>query len=160
MKIVSLSILSLFGTSAFAADCFGIAWPDFTEKVIGDAFWDARAKMCGNSDCPYQKDCTTQSIKRGAGLGDRDIVVSFSRKHTGKQKGFPECWVCLLASTLATNANMSLLGRDWVCLEVIDYQNVTNDRRQIINQCLRDQHKVIGSWENNGQLYQLNTRYS
>lgn len=92
MQIVNLSALSLFVASAFAADCFGNNQNGISRWA--DAYWDARAKMCGNKDCEYQKDCTTRSSKTIKGFGSSVTVnVSLSRKHTGSQKGFKDCWV-------------------------------------------------------------------
>lgn len=109
MQIISVSALSLFVASAFAADCFGNSG---AVDAYAEVYWDARAKMCGNTDCPYQQDCTTRSFKRIPSRPDYTFHVAFIRKHTGKQKGFKECWVCLLALTPATNANILLSGRD------------------------------------------------
>ncbi|KAM6517234.1 hypothetical protein FSOLCH5_008197 [Fusarium solani] len=90
MQIVNLSALSLFVTSAFAADCFGNTQSGISKWA--DAYWDARAKMCGNTDCEYQKDCTTRSSKTIKGLASITVNVALSRKHTGSQKGFKDCW--------------------------------------------------------------------
>ncbi|KAH6886792.1 hypothetical protein B0T10DRAFT_575108 [Thelonectria olida] len=125
MQLINICALSLLVAAASAADCFGN-----TQKGIsqwGDAYWDARAKMCANTDCAYQQDCTTHSSKTIRGLASVTVNVSLSRKKTGSQKGFKDCW---------------------------------DATENIINQCVNTEQKLSGTWEANGQLYQINAWYS
>lgn len=92
MQLINLSALTLFASSALAASCFGNQ-----QKGIADfqnAYWEARAKMCGNSDCGYQQSCTTQGSQTLQGLAKVTVKVSLERKNTGSKKGFKDCWVC------------------------------------------------------------------
>lgn len=93
MKITSLSALSVFAASAMAADCFGSTQKGISD--FADAFWDARSKMCANTACAYQQDCTTTSSKTLKGLAKITVNVSLQRKHTSNVKGFKDCWVSL-----------------------------------------------------------------
>jgi hypothetical protein len=91
MQLVNFTALSLFASSALAASCFGNQQKGIDQ--FQDAFWDARAKMCGNSGCGYQQSCTTQSSKTINGLIKLTVNVSLERKNTGNKKGFKDCWV-------------------------------------------------------------------
>lgn len=88
MQIINLAALTLLATSALAADCSGNSGRDL--YAWRNAWWDARQKMCSNSDCGYQKECTTYSSQKA---NKRTISVSLSRKYTGSKKGFKDCWV-------------------------------------------------------------------
>ncbi|KAF5984399.1 hypothetical protein FCOIX_2657 [Fusarium coicis] len=90
MQLINLSALALFATSALAADCFGNR-QDGIEK-FEQAYWDARQKMCSNSDCAYQQGCTTRGSKTLKGLASITVNVELSRKNTGGKKGFKDCW--------------------------------------------------------------------
>ena len=91
MQLINLSALALFASSALAADCFGNR-QDGLEQ-FQNAYWDARAKMCGNSECGYQQSCTTTASQTINGLIRLTVNVSLSRKDTGNKKGFKDCWV-------------------------------------------------------------------
>jgi hypothetical protein len=100
MQLITLPALALFVTSALAADCLGGANSGVTK--LRDAYWDARQKMCSNSDCAYQQTCTVQAAKSyqfestkkdGPRFIRHTINVSLMRKNTGGQKGFKDCWV-------------------------------------------------------------------
>ncbi|KAF4948994.1 hypothetical protein FGADI_9279 [Fusarium gaditjirri] len=125
MQLINLSALALFATSALAADCFGNR-QDGIEK-FEQAYWDARQKMCSNSDCTYQQGCTTRGSKTLKGLASITVNVELSRKNTGGRKGFKDCW---------------------------------DATENIINQCVKGTHQLSGTWEYNGQLYQVNGYYS
>ncbi|KAF5571702.1 hypothetical protein FPHYL_236 [Fusarium phyllophilum] len=90
MQLINLSALALFATSALAADCFGNR-QDGIEK-FEQAYWDARQKMCSNSDCTYQQGCTTRGSKTLKGIASITVNVELSRKNTGGKKGFKDCW--------------------------------------------------------------------
>ncbi|KAG5751480.1 hypothetical protein H9Q69_013725 [Fusarium xylarioides] len=90
MQLINLSALALFAASALAADCFGNR-QDGIER-FEQAYWDARQKMCSNSDCAYQQDCTTKGSKTIKGLASITVNVELSRKNTGGKKGFKDCW--------------------------------------------------------------------
>ncbi|OBS25981.1 hypothetical protein FPOA_06511 [Fusarium poae] len=99
MQLITLPALALFVTSALAADCLGGANSGVTK--LRDAYWDARQKMCSNSDCAYQQTCTVQAAKSyqfestkkdGPRFIRHTINVSLMRKNTGGQKGFKDCW--------------------------------------------------------------------
>ncbi|KAL7759412.1 hypothetical protein ACKLNR_009502 [Fusarium oxysporum f. sp. zingiberi] len=125
MQLINLSSLALFATSALAADCFGNR-QDGIER-FEQAYWDARQKMCSNSDCTYQQGCTTRGSKTIKGLASITVNVELSRKNTGGKKGFKDCW---------------------------------DATENIINQCVKGTHQLSGTWEYNGQLYQVNGYYS
>ncbi|EMT71790.1 hypothetical protein NOF04DRAFT_14097 [Fusarium oxysporum II5] len=125
MQLINLSALALFTTSALAADCFGNR-QDGIER-FEQAYWDARQKMCSNSDCTYQQGCTTKGSKTIKGLASITVNVELSRKNTGGKKGFKDCW---------------------------------DATENIINQCVKGTHQLSGTWEYNGQLYQVNGYYS
>ncbi|EWZ43087.1 hypothetical protein FOCG_02016 [Fusarium oxysporum f. sp. radicis-lycopersici 26381] len=125
MQLTNLSALALFATSALAADCFGNR-QDGIER-FEQAYWDARQKMCSNSDCTYQQGCTTRGSKTIKGLASITVNVELSRKNTGGKKGFKDCW---------------------------------DATENIINQCVKGTHQLSGTWEYNGQLYQVNGYYS
>jgi hypothetical protein len=105
MKLVSLSALSILAATASAADCFGNTQSGIAQWA--DAYWDARAKMCGNTDCAYQQECTTHSSKTIKGLASITVNVDLTRKHTGNTKGFKDCWVryrlCYLKNDVFAN---------------------------------------------------------
>ena len=161
MQLINISALSLLVAAASAADCFGN-----TQKGIsqwGDAYWDARAKMCANTDCAYQQDCTTHSSKTIRGLASVTVNVSLSRKKTGSQKGFKDCWV--RCTHMPVNENLSspnfVIGCHRVRCEMINLIcDPSNKNRNIINQCVNTEQKLSGTWEANGQLYQINAWYS
>ncbi|KAF4997458.1 hypothetical protein FGRMN_3822 [Fusarium graminum] len=90
MQIINLSALTIFASTAFAASCFGSQQQGISD--FQDAYWDARAKMCGNSGCGYQQSCTTQGSKTIQGLIKLTVNVSLERKNTGDKKGFKDCW--------------------------------------------------------------------
>ncbi|KAF4426634.1 hypothetical protein F53441_14110 [Fusarium austroafricanum] len=121
MQLINLSALALFATSALAADCFGNSQKGIDQ--FQQAYWDARSKMCGNSDCGFQQSCTTNGSKTIKGLISLTVNVELKRKNTGNTKGFKDCW----AAT-----------------------------ENIIVQCVRGSAQMSGSWEANGQLYQMN----
>ncbi|KAF4333639.1 hypothetical protein FBEOM_12539 [Fusarium beomiforme] len=121
MQLINLATLTLFASSTLAADCFGNSYKGLNDWR--DAYWDARQKMCSNSDCAYQQECTTTGSKTLQGLAKVTVKVSLSRKNTGGKKGFKDCW---------------------------------DATENIINQCVRDQSQLSGTWEYNGQLYQMN----
>ncbi|PNP86021.1 hypothetical protein FNYG_01077 [Fusarium nygamai] len=125
MQLINLSALALFATSALAADCFGNR-QDGIEK-FEQAYWDARQKMCSNSDCTYQQGCTTRGSKTLRGIASITVNVELSRKNTGGKKGFKDCW---------------------------------DATENIINQCVKGTHQLSGTWEYDGQLYQVNGYYS
>ncbi|KAF5580390.1 hypothetical protein FPANT_9346 [Fusarium pseudoanthophilum] len=125
MQLINLSALALFATSALAADCFGNR-QDGIEK-FEQAYWDARQKMCSNSDCTYQQGCTTRGSKTLKGIASITVNVELSRKNTGGKKGFKDCW---------------------------------DATENIINQCVKGTHQLSGTWEYDGQLYQVNGYYS
>ncbi|KAJ6443195.1 Sulfite reductase [Purpureocillium lavendulum] len=92
MKLISATVVSVLAATALGADCFGQPQSDLG-KTFGDAYWDARAKMCGNSDdCHYQKDCTTYSAKTVQGLIKLTTHVSIKRQKLGGTGGFKDCW--------------------------------------------------------------------
>ncbi|XEV01602.1 hypothetical protein FSHL1_006889 [Fusarium sambucinum] len=132
MQLITLPALALFVTSAFSADCLGGSnnYNDSLRRVR-DAFWDARQKMCSNSDCAYQQSCTTQGFavykfeslqKEGPRHFEYGLNVALSRKNTGGGKGFKDCW---------------------------------DATENIITQCVDGQQKLVGTWEYDGQLYQF-----
>lgn len=92
MKVINLSTLVLFINGALAADCIGTK----VSGGIGDkhqqAYWQAREKMCSNSDCALQQPCTTYA-SRTAGLLASTINVEIKRKNTAGKQGFKDCWV-------------------------------------------------------------------
>ncbi|KAF5617059.1 uncharacterized protein FTJAE_12816 [Fusarium tjaetaba] len=122
MQLINLYALTVFATSALAADCFGNGNKDIGKFIT--AYWDARERMCSNSGCTYQEACTTSGSFTVKGLGvDTILNVEMKRKNTGGKKGFKDCW------------------------------DATED---IINQCPKGGSKQLsGSWEANGQLYQV-----
>ncbi|KAF4336882.1 hypothetical protein FBEOM_9262 [Fusarium beomiforme] len=126
MQLINLYALTVFATSALAADCFGNGNEYITRFI--SAYWGAREKMCSNSACAYQQDCTVYNSAT-AYLGYNAVVtVELKRKNTGGKKGFKDCW------------------------------DATED---IINQCPKgSSQQLSGSWEANGQLYQINGYYS
>ncbi|KAJ0137585.1 Uncharacterized protein HZ326_19432 [Fusarium oxysporum f. sp. albedinis] len=127
MQLINLSALALFATSALAADCFGNRQDGMCIERFEQAYWDARQKMCSNSDCTYQQGCTTRGSKTIKGLASITVNVELSRKNTGGKKGFKDCW---------------------------------DATENIINQCVKGSHQLSGTWEYNGQLYQVNGYYS
>ncbi|KAK4089909.1 hypothetical protein PCL_05577 [Purpureocillium lilacinum] len=127
MKLLGLPALALYATSVYAADCFGQGQTSLLSDYFADAYWDARGKMCGNTDCGYQKDCTTTSTKTvSMGLGEPVTVrVSFKRQKLNGN-GFEDCWdateniinQCILGShqmdgTWATNGQLYQLSSEW-----------------------------------------------
>ncbi|KAM0540699.1 hypothetical protein ACHAO7_010985 [Fusarium culmorum] len=90
MKIVNLSALVLFTNGALAADCLGWKTNGSMDKFLS-AFWEAREKMCSNSDCALQQPCTTKASKT-AGLLQNTINVSIKRQNTAGKPGFKDCW--------------------------------------------------------------------
>ncbi|KAJ5381423.1 uncharacterized protein N7496_003851 [Penicillium cataractarum] len=132
MKFLTASALSCFITSVIAADCFGQPQTDLA-KTYGDAYWDARQKMCstsasGGGSCEYQKDCTTSSSKTVHGFITLTDNVEFKRWKAGGSGGFKDCW------------------------------DATD--RDIINQCVVGSGQMGGTWVANGQVYQLNSWWS
>lgn len=93
MKIVNLSALVLFANGAMAADCLGWKTSGSMDKFLS-AFWEAREKMCSNSDCALQQPCTTRASKT-AGILQSKINVSIKRQNTAGKPGFKDCWVRL-----------------------------------------------------------------
>lgn len=92
MHLVNIYALTVFATSALAADCFGNGNKDVGKFIT--AYWDARERMCGNSGCTYQEACTTTGSFTVKGLGvDTILNVEIKRKNTGGKKGFKDCWV-------------------------------------------------------------------
>jgi hypothetical protein len=95
MQVVSFSAFALFFMSALAADCSGNS-NDRLEDYK-DAYWSAREKMCGNTECTYQESCTTRATKTvGQSWAKTTVAVELKRKNTGGKKGFKDCWVCVL----------------------------------------------------------------
>ncbi|CEF76349.1 hypothetical protein SNK03_004306 [Fusarium graminearum] len=90
MKIVNLSALVLFANGAMAADCLGWKTSGSMDKFLS-AFWEAREKMCSNSDCALQQPCTTRASKT-AGILQSKINVSIKRQNTAGKPGFKDCW--------------------------------------------------------------------
>ncbi|KAI1062464.1 hypothetical protein LB506_006329 [Fusarium annulatum] len=90
MQLFNLSTIALFATSALAADCFGNSQKGIQD--FQDAYWQARQKMCSNSDCAYQQGCTTKGSKTIKGLISLTVTAELSRKNTGGKKGFKDCW--------------------------------------------------------------------
>ncbi|KAM5510357.1 hypothetical protein FOXYSP1_10457 [Fusarium oxysporum f. sp. phaseoli] len=142
MQLINLYALTVFATSALAADCFGNGNKDVGKFIT--AYWDARERMCSNSGCTYQEACTTSGSYTVKGLGvDTILNVEIKRKNTGGKKGFKDCWVCIPALTA-----------DFIF-------DLSNSSRDIINQCPKGGSKQLsGSWEANGQLYQVNGYFS
>uniref|UniRef100_A0A0D2XG47 Secreted protein n=1 Tax=Fusarium oxysporum (strain Fo5176) TaxID=660025 RepID=A0A0D2XG47_FUSOF len=91
MQLINLYALTVFATSALAADCFGNGNKDVGKFIT--AYWDARERMCSNSGCTYQEACTTSGSYTVKGLGvDTILNVEIKRKNTGGKKGFKDCW--------------------------------------------------------------------
>ncbi|RGP70197.1 hypothetical protein FSPOR_4097 [Fusarium sporotrichioides] len=125
MKIISLSTLALFINATLAADCFGSKQSGGISSKHEQAYWEARDKMCSNSDCALQQPCTTYA-SRTAGFISTTLNVELKRKNTASKPGFKDCW---------------------------------DATENIINQCIRGGF-LTGTWEANGQLYQMTGNYS
>ncbi|KAG5655105.1 hypothetical protein KAF25_000228 [Fusarium avenaceum] len=124
MRVIKLSTLVLFISGAFAADCIGTKVSGGISNKHEQAHWQAREKMCSNSDCASQQPCTTYA-SRTAGALAYSMNVEIKRKNTAAKQGFADCW----AAT-----------------------------ENIIEQCTRGGY-LSGTWEANGQLYQLTSYY-
>lgn len=96
MQILNLAALPLFIGTCLAADCFGA--PGIANKFI-DGYWDARQKMCSNSNCAYQQPCTVTTSKKYTAIGSATLQIEIKRKNTGGKQGFKDCWVCVLYKT-------------------------------------------------------------
>ncbi|EYB25141.1 hypothetical protein FG05_08090 [Fusarium graminearum] len=90
MKITNLSAIVLLANGALAADCLGTKTNGSMDKFLS-AFWEAREKMCSNSDCALQQPCTTYASKT-AGILQNKINVSIKRQNTAGKPGFKDCW--------------------------------------------------------------------
>ncbi|KAF5228944.1 hypothetical protein FAUST_10743 [Fusarium austroamericanum] len=89
MQIVNLAALSVFIASSLAADCYG------TEGIASrfiEGYWDARQKMCSNTECAYQQPCTVTTWKKYTAIGSSTIKIEISRKNTAGKAGFKDCW--------------------------------------------------------------------
>lgn len=93
MKFLSASVLSIFAATASAADCFGQPQSNLG-KTYGDAYWDARAQMCSNTNCEYQKDCTTYAKKTVQGWRIKLTANVSLKRQKLNGNGFKDCWVC------------------------------------------------------------------
>lgn len=90
MKYLLLASLGCFAASALAADCSNPAGPIPSELL--HVYWDARNKMCSNSDCAQGKNCV---VSAAATSNNKELVVVLSRtKSSGS--GFPYCYVRVL----------------------------------------------------------------
>ncbi|EYB25404.1 hypothetical protein FG05_30436 [Fusarium graminearum] len=89
MQILNLAALSAFIGSTLAADCYG------TEGIASrfiEGYWDARQKMCSNTECAYQQPCTVTTWKKYTAIGSTTIKIEISRKNTAGKAGFKDCW--------------------------------------------------------------------
>ncbi|KAF4961848.1 hypothetical protein FSARC_10034 [Fusarium sarcochroum] len=120
MQILTVATLSLFIGSSLAADCFGS--PGIANKFI-EGYWDARQKMCSNTECAYQQPCTVRTSKKYTAIGSATVQIEIKRKNTAGKQGFKDCW---------------------------------DATENIIVQCVRENDLYQGSWQANGQLYQVN----
>lgn len=93
MQILNFAALPLFICASLAADCFGT--PGIANKFI-EGYWDARQKMCSNSDCAYQQPCTVATSKKYTAIGSATVEIEIKRKNTAGKQGFKDCWVCVL----------------------------------------------------------------
>ncbi|KAM0226665.1 hypothetical protein ACHAPO_012168 [Fusarium lateritium] len=123
MQILNLAAVSLFVGSSFAADCFGSS--GIGNRFI-EGYWDARQKMCSNTDCAYQQPCTVRTSKKYTAIGSATLQIEIKRKNTAGKAGFKDCW---------------------------------DATENIIVQCVRENDMYSGSWQANGQLYQINGWY-
>ncbi|RGP72369.1 hypothetical protein FLONG3_6765 [Fusarium longipes] len=89
MQILNLATLSLLIGSSVAADCFGSE--GISNKFI-DGFWEARQKMCSNTDCAYQQPCTVRTSKKYTAIGSATMQIELKRKNTAGKQGFKDCW--------------------------------------------------------------------
>ncbi|KAG5655085.1 hypothetical protein KAF25_000208 [Fusarium avenaceum] len=120
MQILNFAALPLFICASLAADCFGT--PGTANKFI-DGYWDARQKMCSNSDCAYQQPCTVATSKKYTAIGSATVEIEIKRKNTAGKQGFKDCW---------------------------------DATENIIVQCIRESGIYSGTWQANGQFYQIN----
>jgi hypothetical protein len=102
MKVINLSTLVLFINGALAADCIGSKQSGGISDKHQQAYWEAREKMCSNSDCALQQPCTTYA-SRTAGFLATTINVEIKRKNTAGKQGFKDCWVCVLYKLTINN---------------------------------------------------------
>ncbi|RFN53941.1 hypothetical protein FIE12Z_1688 [Fusarium flagelliforme] len=121
---MKLSTLALFINGALAADCLGSRQSNGISDKHQQAYWDARAKMCSNSDCAFQQPCTTYASRTG-GFISVALNVKLQRKNTASYPGFGDCW---------------------------------DATENIIQQCMQNGY-LTGTWEANGQLYQITGNY-
>ncbi|KAM0226766.1 hypothetical protein ACHAPO_012100 [Fusarium lateritium] len=91
MKLISLSALVLFANGALAADCIGSKQSGGISDKHQQAYWEAREKMCSNSDCALQQPCTTYA-SRTAGFISTTLNVVLKRQNTASKPGFKDCW--------------------------------------------------------------------
>ncbi|KAJ3540951.1 hypothetical protein NM208_g4824 [Fusarium decemcellulare] len=91
MKLINLSTLALFINGALAADCIGSKQSGGISDKHQQAYWEARDKMCSNSDCALQQPCTTYA-SRTAGFISTTLNVELKRKNTASKPGFKDCW--------------------------------------------------------------------
>ncbi|RGP70196.1 hypothetical protein FSPOR_4096 [Fusarium sporotrichioides] len=89
MRVVNLAALSLFFSGSLAADCFGS--PGIAEKFI-EGYWDARQKMCSNTECAYQQPCTVTTSKKYTAIGSATLQIELKRKNTDGKQGYKDCW--------------------------------------------------------------------
>ncbi|KAI5460801.1 hypothetical protein BGZ63DRAFT_488881 [Mariannaea sp. PMI_226] len=87
MQLTSLSALTVFITSALAADC--VKHTQGSLSAYAPAYWSAREQMCGNSACAYQQACATTGTTTVNGV---KVTVTLNRWNTGGSKGFKDCW--------------------------------------------------------------------
>jgi hypothetical protein len=99
MRILNVVALPLFIGSSLAADCFGT--PGIANRFI-EGYWDARQKMCSNSDCAYQQPCTVTTSKKYTAIGSATLEIEIKRKNTAGKQGFKDCWVCVLYKVVIT----------------------------------------------------------
>ncbi|PTD02234.1 hypothetical protein FCULG_00012129 [Fusarium culmorum] len=89
MQILNIAAISVFIASSLAADCYG------TEGIASrfiEGYWDARQKMCSNTECAYQQPCTVTTWKKYTAIGSTTIKIEISRKNTAGKAGFKDCW--------------------------------------------------------------------
>ncbi|QPC57955.1 hypothetical protein HYE67_000186 [Fusarium culmorum] len=99
MQILNIAAISVFIASSLAADCYG------TEGIASrfiEGYWDARQKMCSNTECAYQQPCTVTTWKKYTAIGSTTIKIEISRKNTAGKAGFKDCWVCMLYKMINT----------------------------------------------------------
>jgi len=107
MKLINLS-LALLINGALAADCLGSRKTNGIHDKHQQAYWEAREKMCSNSDCALQQPCTTYASRSQGTFVPLVMDIELKRKNTGSKPGFKDCWVCvstLLSQTLLTHIN-------------------------------------------------------